>query len=126
MTRPPTLSSVAALTAQGGSFDFALRSFLDEFAAHPEPWRIAEEPECLAARVEFGDRYDAYLAASAETLAREKQWTVPDWVWQENRILSKPWFALPWPGLRNILLVESPVAFRFRNLFVSANALSRV
>jgi hypothetical protein len=39
--------------------------------------------------------------------------------------LHKPWFATPLGALRAVLLLESPPAFRARNLFVSENALSR-
>jgi len=40
-------------------------------------------------------------------------------------IMKTPWFAAKSPNLKAILLQESPAAFRVRNLFVSANALSR-
>jgi hypothetical protein len=39
--------------------------------------------------------------------------------------LHKPWFATPLGALRAVLLLESPPAFRARNLFVSESALSR-
>ncbi len=35
------------------------------------------------------------------------------------------WFATPLTAVRAVLLLESPPAFRSRNLFVSENALSR-
>jgi hypothetical protein len=40
-------------------------------------------------------------------------------------VKKTPWFAAKSPNLKAILLQESPAAFRVRNLFVSANALSR-
>ncbi len=123
--RPQTLAEVAALTRVGEPFHFALRSFLDEFQMHPDPSRLQAEPKRLAGEVRDGDRCDAFLAATAETLAVTHGCQAPGWVWQETRKLHRPWFALPWRGLRAILLLESPAAFRSRNLFVSANALSR-
>ena len=117
--RPQTLAEVAELTAAGESFDFALRNFLDEFQARPRLVALEAEPRSLDARL------DAYLAATAETLATERGFPVPAWAWAESRKLHRPWFALPWAGLRAVLLLESPAAFRSRNLFVSANALSR-
>lgn len=117
--RPQSLAEVAELTAAGESFDFALRSFLDEFLSTGQPASLATEPRRLDARL------DAYLAATAESLATERGLAVPAWAWAESRKLHRPWFALPWAGLRAVLLLESPAAFRSRNLFVSANALSR-
>jgi hypothetical protein len=48
----------------------------------------------------------------------------PEWTRNANRIATEPWFASPNHHMRAILLLESPAAFRERNLFVSANALS--
>ena len=124
--RPQTLSEVAALTQAGEPFDFALRGFLDEFQMQPDPSRLHAEPARLVSVVRDGETCDAFLAATAETLAATHGFEAPVWVWQETRKLHRPWFALPWQGLRAILLLESPAAFRSRNLFVSANALSRV
>lgn len=117
--RPQSLAEVAELTAAGESFDFALRSFLDEFRSRHLPSALETEPRPLDARL------DAYLAATAESLASAQGFAVPAWAWAESRKLRRPWFALPWAGLRAVLLLESPAAFRSRNLFVSANALSR-
>jgi hypothetical protein len=86
---------------------------------------LLEEPRRLAPLYEGGDVSDAYLAAAAVSLAREIDASPPAWAWAESRKLRRPWFAWPGPGLRAILLAESPAPFRERNLFVSANALSR-
>ena len=51
--------------------------------------------------------------------------TVPPWVDEPHRFLSKPFLAGGLEDLKAILLVESPLAFRRRQIFVSANALSR-
>jgi hypothetical protein len=45
---------------------------------------------------------------------------------QKVRVMKHPWFAAKSPSMKAILLQESPAAFRVRDLFVSANALSRV
>lgn len=124
--RPQTLSEVAALACRGDSFDFALRDFLDEFRMHPDFSRLRREPPRLKGAVTDGERWDAFLAATAETLAAKQGYAPPDWIWDQERTLRHPWFALPWIGIRAILLMESPAAFRSRNLFVSENALERV
>jgi hypothetical protein len=68
---------------------------------------------------------DAYLAAVVESLCREVGMAPPRWTDSRERFLSRPWFAGGLESLKAILLAESPVAFRRRNLFVSANALAR-
>lgn len=69
---------------------------------------------------------DAYFAAMVETLCREALIKPPSWTELPSTYLSRPWFAGGLESLKSILLAESPVAFRRRNLFISANALQRV
>ena len=117
---------MAALAAQGDSFDRCLANFLDEFYAAPNAVALAGTPALLAPQ--FGDAgrvQDAYLAATAEELARRFDLPVPTWTACDQRALHKPWFATPLAAVRAVLLLESPPAFRARNLFVSENALSR-
>jgi hypothetical protein len=125
--RPKTLAEVAVLAGQGDSFDRCLANFLDEFYAAPNSSALSETPSFLAPQ--FGDAgrvQDAYLAATAEELARRFDLPLPAWTLGEQRQLHRPWFATPLAALRAVLLLESPPAFRSRNLFVSENALSRV
>jgi len=68
---------------------------------------------------------NAYWAAMVETLCREAGLRPPDWTESPRCYLHRPWFAGALENLKAILLAESPVAFRRRNLFVSANALTR-
>ncbi len=124
--RPKTLAEVADLAAQGDSFDRCLANFLDEFYATPLAMALADSPVLLAPQ--FGDLgrvQDAYLAATAEELARRFDLAVPAWTGSDLRALHRPWFASSLASLRAVLLLESPPAFRARNLFVSENALSR-
>jgi hypothetical protein len=125
MMRPGSLAEVARRATSPRELAYALPEFLDEFAAHPDGARLAEEPQRLHDRLEGGDVADAYLAAVAVALARSVGVVPPAWAWQEDRKLREPWFAHPGAALRATLLLESPAAFRERNLFVSANALSR-
>src|SRR5215213_468698 len=124
--RPKTLAEVAALASGGDSFDMCLANFLDEFYAGPNAHALAGQPILLAPQ--FGDLgrvQDAYLAATAEELARGFSFPSPEWAASADRALHKPWFATPPAALRAVLILESPPAFRARNLFVSENALSR-
>ncbi len=125
MRRPGSLAEVAAWTTDGTAFHLHLGDFIDEFRRSRDPAMLADEPRCLISTYEGGDVADAYLAAVAVSLAREIHEAPPAWAWDESRKLRLPWFAWPGPALRATLLAESPAPFRERNLFVSANALSR-
>jgi hypothetical protein len=124
--RPKTLAEVAQLTINGDSFDRCLANFLDEFYAAPDAKALAAAPRLLASDLgERGRVQDAYLAATAEKLAGDHHFPVPAWTEAEARKLHSPWFASPLAALRAVLLLESPAAFRSRNLFISQNALTR-
>ena len=124
--RPKSLAEVARLTRDGDVFDVCLANFLDEFYFAPNEAALKEAPELLGPLLgELGCIQDAYLAATAEELARAYELAVPLWVMQSVRALHHPWFASALASLRAVLIVESPVGFRSRNLFVSANALAR-
>ncbi len=123
---PRTLAEVAELVMRGESFDLCLGNFLDGFLAGPSEAALAPEPARLAEKVpERGHIQDAYLAATAEWLAWKFNLHAPRWAFDESRSLHRPWFASQLESLRAVLLIESPAAFRSRNLFVSENALSR-
>ena len=124
--RPNSLAEVAALAAGGDSFDRCLANFLDGFYASPGETALRERPGLLAPKFgETGRVQDAYLAATAEELVRRFGLPLPAWTWEEDRRLRRPWFATTLAAVRVVLLLESPAAFRARNLFVSENALSR-
>ncbi len=119
--RPHSLDEVAERARSGQSFDAGLREFLDEFYTHPESRQemISDEP-CAVGVVQ-----DAYLAAVAEYLAECWRLCCPDWVHGERRFLHRPFFAGGLQDLKATLLVESPVAFRRRMLFVGRDVLDR-
>lgn len=102
-------------------FDLALREFIDTFdgLAEGHSAAIAEPPARLP------PLEDAYLAATAEHLARMHGLPVPDWAETRGLDLQRPYFAGGLESLKALLHVESPTAFRRRMLFVSGNALFR-
>jgi hypothetical protein len=92
----------------------------------PSSNALAAEPAPLAPHfADLGRVQDAYLAATAEELARQFNLQRPTWIDAETRRLHRPWFASSLAALRTVLLLESPAAFRSRNLFVTENALAR-
>jgi len=121
--RPRSIAQIAE-RAGGvhGAFDRAVREFLDTW----QSLSAGERSEALAAEPRHLDPIkDAYLAALAEHLALSERVGVPDWTEQPGRFLSEPFFAGGLESLKAILLVESPLAFRRRLIFISADALSR-
>jgi hypothetical protein len=103
------------------TFDVALREFLDHFYANPAD----REASLRAQPVPLDNLRDAYLAATAEHLARCHDLSVPTWSETYGLALRQPFFAGGLESLKALLTVESPAAFRRRMLFVSKNALSR-
>jgi hypothetical protein len=125
--RPTTLKEVAELVAKGEPFDVCLANFLDDFYDAPTAEALMQMPPLLEPQIgKKGKVQDAYLAAVAEELARKYEFAAPKWINDESRRLHQPWFASSLASLRAVLILESPAAFRARNLFVSDNALTRV
>jgi hypothetical protein len=71
-------------------------------------------------------RVDAALAGLAEHLARHDDWTPPLWVFDESRYAKPWWFVSGVKSWHAAALVESPLAFRKRGVFLTASALDRV
>lgn len=124
MTRPRTLAGVVCGCSSPNEFSMRLADFLHEFAAHPSGFMLSGKPALLRDSMEFGAVADAYLAATAEALSVTLGVRRPEWTEAPERYLRRPWFATSGSSMRACLLLESPSAFRERNLFVTANALS--
>ena len=124
-SRIQNLKSVGEIAAAGGEVSFAIRDFLDGFYEHPDAQALVGEPALLAGKIPDGPRLDAYLAAIAEHLCRTNGWPSPAWTSGPERFLELPWFCMNTHAGRMLLLMDSPSAFRTRNIFVSADALAR-
>jgi hypothetical protein len=121
--RPRSIAEIALRAAEGhGAFDRACREFVDF-------WQTASTAERRAALKKAPKKLDAikdaYLAALAEHHGLLARLPVPLWTEEKGRFLSEPYFAGGLESLKAILLVESPLAFRRRLIFISADALSR-
>ena len=112
---------IAALHLPDAEFQRLLNAFVDEFRASGQEHRraiIAEGPERPGAR-------EGLIAGAVSALCREVGLDVPPWV--RETYSPQPYFALPARGfaLRLRLMLESPPAFRSRNVFVPENFLAR-
>ena len=123
MKRPHSIAEIVRRSLEGTQrFDPACREFLDEWQFMEEAGRaaaLAEEPARLTAV------QDAYLAALAEHLALSERLDVPHWSEAPFRFLNEPFFSGGLESLKAILIAESPLAFRRRLIFISADELSR-
>jgi hypothetical protein len=120
--KPATLEEVVRrVKADEQKFDPSLREFLDSFYANPDSRRqaIDRRPACIDAV------HDAYVAAVAGHLARVYGLPIPEWSETHGNGLREPFFAGGLQSLKEVLIAESPTAFRRRLLFVSKDALSR-
>ncbi|MHB1605762.1 MAG: hypothetical protein ACYCTV_05140 [Leptospirales bacterium] len=127
-TRPESLYEYSHALVLGNPDGWGLGDFLDAFYDAPKNHRqgmFDPEPEILGERIENGEVTDDYLAATAEYLAWHFHFQNPERTQNPRRFMKEPWFATGIPGLKPLLAMESPAAFRRRNLFVSRNALSR-
>jgi hypothetical protein len=124
MPRPHTLAEVAQRRNTGEDFSLLLREFLDEFYSAvcrgEAAACIAEEPERLPEL-----REHASLGAVGEHLARRWNLLIPPWTDDSSRFLRRPYFTTTLEGLKALLLVESPIAFRRRLIFTEAEPLRR-
>jgi len=106
-------------------FSYAIKNFLDRFKSNSDPELLRDEPALLSPSFDDGGYADAFVASTAAYLCQIHNLQAPAWVNAKCRIMPIPWFAAKSPNMKAILLQESPAAFRVRNLFVSANALTR-
>lgn len=126
--RPETIAeAMLAYRDRGYPLFVAVNEFLDEFYSDPSVQsraaRLADEPVLTGDR-----RADAYAAAIAEHLHR--RWLLgdyPEWTTEACRFLDDhPWFiGEPGPKLARFLLMESPIAFRTRNIYTDREPLTR-
>jgi hypothetical protein len=70
-------------------------------------------------------KYIAYVAAMVEELCFQNKMEIPEWVWDKQFQLKEPFFVGGLESLKAFLIAESPLPFRRRNIFVSANVLQR-
>jgi hypothetical protein len=96
-----------------------LMDFVDDFRHHRDP-RAVSEPFAPS-----DPKLDALLASTAEALCDEVRIEAPEWL-ARVPACPEPYFVGGLENLKAIAIVESPLRFRIRKIFVLDNFLSRV
>ena len=96
-----------------------LMSFVDDFRYYKDVRALAE-PFAPTER-----KMDALLASTAESLCDELGLEPPAWL-AEIPECEQPYFVGELENLKAISIVESPLRFRIRKIFVLENFLFRV
>lgn len=95
-----------------------LMDFVDDF-------RYYKDPQAITEPLAYTDpRLDPLLASTVESLCDELGLDTPDWL-AAVPACATPWFVSGVESLKAIALVESPLRFRIRKIFVLKNFLSR-
>jgi len=122
-----TIRTVSEKIVRGLSSKILIPNFIDDFTRlhdHEQKLALVSEPPVALKSVYL----EAYLAAMTEYLCHRDGLTVPGWTQNKRYFLKEAHYALGKKGspISFVLLAESPVPFRRRNIFVSANAMTRV
>ncbi len=96
-----------------------LMDFVDDFRYYKNAEMIAESFELS------NDKIDALLASTVEYLCDELNIETPNWL-SVIPPCDEPYFVSGIENLKATAIVESPLRFRIRKIFVLENFLSRV
>ncbi len=121
-SRPSSLKEIAERSDSLADFGRHLRDWLHELrrlsSRAQAAATIRDEPERLEGKFAQGQVADAWLAAYAEHLAGKAGIVPPNWAFAEGRTLKDPLFDEgATPTLRWLALLQSPLAFKRRNVF---------
>lgn len=107
---------------------YAIIQLLDDYESRRRHEGQAAAAELFSAEPpRTGDgRVDAAFAALAEHLARRDGWPVPKWATADSRYTPDWWFVTDFVGFDPLALRESPLSFRKRGIFVTADAFERL
>jgi hypothetical protein len=93
--------------------------FVDEF-------RRKRDLQMITEPFDFTDeKIDALLASTLEKLCEELQIQVPEWI-KKIPASKEPYFVAGVENLKPITIVQTPLIFKVRNVFVTENFLNRV
>ncbi len=85
-----------------------------EYLIREEPPRTGDE------------RFDAILAACAEYVANRNELEVPEWAFDESRVLSYGWWVPEYPQARTWAMAFAPPEFKTRGVYIEERDLPNV
>ena len=104
------------------SFWLMFGTFLDSFYLKKDFNMLKEKPNY---NTDVPIEIKAFIAASVDYLCDGVN--SPKWVKDNEHILKKPFFPSGLKGpIRAVMLIESPIEFKVRNIYVTADVLKRV
>jgi transcriptional regulator with XRE-family HTH domain len=119
---PDSIQAAALRIREDGfeSWPLHLMNFVDAF-------RVTKDVTLVQSAPTYGldARLSALLASTVEFLCMEQELSIPGWC-AGVEPLGDPWFVSGMESLKATALMESPVYFRKRNIFVMADFLDRV
>ncbi len=93
--------------------------FVDDFRFHRDLAAVSEP------FVFDNNKYDALLASTVEALCQELNLQPPEWT-KRVPACDEPFFVAGFENLKATALVESPLFYRIRKVFVTNSFLQRV
>jgi len=105
------------------SFWLMFGTFLDRFYANKDVKMIEEEP---FENINVSKEIRAFVSASVDYLSNSIEAVTPAWTKKKEAKLEEPFFPSNLKGeIRAVMLIESPIEFKTRNIYVLGNVLSR-
>lgn len=93
--------------------------FVDDFRYHKNLAAVSEP------FIFDNNKFDALLASTVEALCKELNLETPDWT-KNVPACDAPFFVAGFESLKATAIVESPLPFRIRKIFVTNSFLQRV
>jgi|GraSoiStandDraft_16_1057320.scaffolds.fasta_scaffold1875085_1 hypothetical protein len=123
--RPQTAAETLSLIVRDRDPWLAIGQFLDDWRRTPPADRYSlcrEPPPDVSSQHQ---RWAALLAGAVEWLCAQDELPIPAWTGRPEYRLTEPWFLYPGWRLRAWQLVDTPAAFKSRNIFGGDRILAR-
>lgn len=107
------------INADSENWKLFFYDFVDDF-------RYFKDVKLISEPFNFNnEKFDALLASTAEKLCEEMGLDIPKWL-NETPNCKIPFFVAGFENLKATAIVQSPLRYRIRNIFVTESFLERV